>query len=142
MLERHPLRLCVALLSLVDASSTAVFNSRCGPLLWTAGSHCSDFSRRLCSPRSGAEAVQPGFEHCQGGDSHSFSGQPGPGPHPLTVKNFFLVSNLNLPSSSLKPSPVVLSLHALVTAPLQLSRSPSRHWQLLSGLPAAFSSPG
>ena len=27
--------------------------------------------------------VQPGLEHCQGGGSHSFSGQPGPGPrHP------------------------------------------------------------
>ena len=25
--------------------------------------------------------VLPGLEHCQGGGSHSFSGQPGPGPH-------------------------------------------------------------
>jgi len=25
--------------------------------------------------------VQPGLEHCQGAGSHSFSGQPGPGPH-------------------------------------------------------------
>jgi len=25
--------------------------------------------------------VQPGLERCQGGGSHSFSGQPGPGPH-------------------------------------------------------------
>jgi len=35
----------------------------------------------------------------------------------LTVKNFFLVSNLNLPSVSLKPLPLVLSLHALVKSP-------------------------
>ena len=25
--------------------------------------------------------IQPGLEHCQGGGSHSFSGQPMPGPH-------------------------------------------------------------
>jgi len=25
--------------------------------------------------------IQPGLEPCQGGDSHSFSGQRGPGPH-------------------------------------------------------------
>jgi len=25
--------------------------------------------------------IQPGLGHCQGGGSHSFSGQPGPGPH-------------------------------------------------------------
>jgi len=35
----------------------------------------------------------------------------------LTVKNFFFVSNLNLPSFSLKPLPLVLSLHALVKCP-------------------------
>jgi len=32
----------------------------------------------------------------------------------LRGKNFFLISNPNLPSFSLKPSPLVLSLHALV----------------------------
>jgi len=32
----------------------------------------------------------------------------------LMVKNFFLISNLNLPCFSLKPSPFVLSLQALV----------------------------
>jgi len=34
-----------------------------------------------------------------------------------TVKNFSLISNLNLPSSSLEPLPLVLSLHALVKSP-------------------------
>jgi len=33
-------------------------------------------------PAQGAQSpVQPGLEPCQGGGSHSFSGQPGPGPH-------------------------------------------------------------
>jgi len=35
----------------------------------------------------------------------------------LTVKNFFLLSYLNLPSFILKPLPLVLSLCALVTSP-------------------------
>jgi len=35
----------------------------------------------------------------------------------LTMKNFFLISNLNLPSFSLEPFPLVLSLHSLVTSP-------------------------
>ena len=32
----------------------------------------------------------------------------------LIVKNFFLISSLNLPSSSLKPFPLLLSLPALI----------------------------
>jgi len=44
-------------------------------------------------------------------------GNLGQGHNILMVKNFFHVSNLNLPSFSLKPSPLVLSLHALVTSP-------------------------
>jgi len=35
----------------------------------------------------------------------------------LIVNNFFLRSNLNVPSFSLKPVSLVLSLHALVTSP-------------------------
>jgi len=35
----------------------------------------------------------------------------------LTVKNFFLISNLNLPSFHLKPLPFVLSLHHLLKCP-------------------------
>jgi len=45
-------------------------------------------------------------------------------PVTLTVKNFFLLSTLNLPSFSLKPLPLVLSLHALVKVPQQLSCKP------------------
>jgi len=35
----------------------------------------------------------------------------------LIVKNFLLLSNLNLPSFSLKPLPLAPSLHALVRGP-------------------------
>jgi len=35
----------------------------------------------------------------------------------LMVKNFFLISNLNLPSFSLEPFRLVLSLHTLVKSP-------------------------
>jgi len=35
----------------------------------------------------------------------------------LRVKSFFLLSNLNLPSFSLKPLSLVLSLHDLVKSP-------------------------
>jgi len=36
---------------------------------------------------------------------------------PLRVKNFFLVSNRNMPSFSLKPLHLVLLLHVLVKSP-------------------------
>jgi len=32
--------------------------------------------------------IQPGLEHCQGGGSHSFSGQPVPVPHDPQGKEF------------------------------------------------------
>jgi len=41
----------------------------------------------------------------------------------LMVKNFFLISNLNLPSFSLEPFPLVLSLHTLVKSPSPLQTS-------------------
>ena len=44
-------------------------------------------------------------------------GNLGQGVTTLTVKNSCLISNLNLRSFSLKPSPLVLSLHALVKSP-------------------------
>jgi len=33
-------------------------------------------------------SIQPGLEHCQGGGSHSFSGQPVPVPHHPTGEEF------------------------------------------------------
>jgi len=62
-------------------------------------------------------SIQPRLEHCQGGGSHRFSGQPGQCLTTLTVKNFFLLSNLNLPSFSLQPFLLVLSLHTIVKSP-------------------------
>ena len=58
--------------------------------------------------------IQPGLEHCQGGDSHNFSEQPGQVPYHPQSKEFLPLSNLNLPTFSLKPLPLVLSLHAPV----------------------------
>jgi len=44
-------------------------------------------------------------------------GNLGQGLTNLTVNNFFLTANLSLPFSSLRPVPLVLSLHALVKSP-------------------------
>jgi len=44
-------------------------------------------------------------------------GNLGQGLTTLMGKNFFLISNLNLPSVSLQPFPFVLSLHTLVKSP-------------------------
>jgi len=70
--------------------------------------------------------IQPGLECLQGWGIHSLLGQPVPVPHhPLGVKNFFLISNLNLPCLTLKPFPLVLSLSTLVNSqfPLLFLRS-------------------
>jgi len=62
--------------------------------------------------------IQPGLELFHGGGIHDFSGQPAPVPHhPHSKKKIFLISNLNLPSFSLKPSPLVLSLQAPIKSP-------------------------
>ena len=51
-------------------------------------------------------------------------GNLGQGLTTLMGKNFFLISNLNLPSFSLQPFPLVLSLHTLCKAPLHASCRP------------------
>ena len=61
--------------------------------------------------------VQPGLEHFREGASAASLGNLFQGLTTFTVKNFFLTSNLNLPSFGLKPLPLVLSLHALVKSP-------------------------
>jgi len=60
-------------------------------------------SLALDTAREGAATASPG-NLCQGLTT-------------LRGKNSFLISNLNLPSFSLKPSPLVLSLQALVQSP-------------------------
>ena len=60
--------------------------------------------------------IQPGLECFQGGGI----ALPGNLFHCLTtlpVKNFFLICSLNLSSSTLKPFPLVLLLHALLKSP-------------------------
>uniref|UniRef100_A0A8B9IRE5 Centrosomal protein of 162 kDa n=1 Tax=Amazona collaria TaxID=241587 RepID=A0A8B9IRE5_9PSIT len=49
-------------------------------------------------------------------------GNPFQGPTTLTVKNFFLRSNLNLPCLSLNPLPLVLSPQSLMKSPSPLSQ--------------------
>jgi len=68
-------------------------------------------------------------------------GNPGQGLTTLTVKNFFLTSNLNLTSFSLKPLPLVLSLLVKSPSPAVL-QAPSGTGRPQSGLPGGFSSPG
>jgi len=38
--------------------------------------------------------IQPGLEHCQGGGSHSFSGQPVPVPHCHSTVVYMVVENV------------------------------------------------
>ena len=61
--------------------------------------------------------IQPGLECLQGWGIHSLLGQPVQCVTTLWVKNFFLISNLNLPCPSLKLFPLVLSLSTLVNNP-------------------------
>jgi len=61
--------------------------------------------------------IQSGLKHLQVWGIHKLSGQPVPAPHHLPSggekrekKNFSLTSNLNLPSCSLRPFPLITSL--------------------------------
>ena len=70
-----------------------------------------------------------GLEHDQEGGIPSFSGQPVPVPHNSHRKEF-LTSNINLPLFCLKPSPLVVSLQALVSSPSAAFLWASvRYWQ-------------
>ena len=57
--------------------------------------------------------IQPDIECLQGWGIHHLSGQPVPVPH-FIVKNLYLITSLNLPSSGLKPFPLVLSKPTLL----------------------------
>jgi len=58
--------------------------------------------------------VPPDLEHLQGWDIHNFSMQHFQCLTTLITKNFFLISNLNLPSFSLKLLPLVILQQALI----------------------------
>ena len=74
--------------------------------------------------------IQPGLECLQGWGIHSLLGQPVQCITTLWVKNFFLISNLNLPCLSLKPFPHVLSLSTLVNSRYpSCLYAPSKSWK-------------
>ena len=60
--------------------------------------------------------IQPGLECLQGWGIHSLLGQPVQCLTTLWVKNFLLISNINLPCLSLKPFPLVLSQSTLLNS--------------------------
>jgi len=84
-------------------------------MAWVAKDHNAHPVPTPCyGPQPAAQAAQtplkPGLECLQGWGIHSLLGQPVQCVTTLWVKNFLLISNLNLPCLSLKPFPLVLSL--------------------------------
>jgi len=67
----------------------------------------------LILDQAGQGSIQPGLEHLQGRGRHSLSGQLLQHLTTLIVKNFPLISKLNLPSFNLKPFPLILLLSTL-----------------------------
>ena len=65
-------------------------------------------------------SIQPGLEHLQGWGIHSLSGQLFQHLSTLIVKNFPLISNVNLPSFDLKPFPSYLGSVVGLFCPLHL----------------------
>ena len=76
--------------------------------------------------RVAQSSIQSGLEHFQGRASAASLGNLCQCFTTLMVKNFLLISNLNLPSFSLQPFPLVLSLHTLVKSP-----SPGTSWGIV-----------
>ena len=82
---------------------------------------------------------QPYLEHPQGWSIHQLSGQPGPVPHHSYCKKKILISNLNLPSVSLKPLP--LTTDPAEESVLFLLIPPFRYCKAALRSSRAFSSP-
>ena len=81
--------------------------------------------------RAAQSHIQPGLECLQRWGIHNLLGQPVPVVFTtLWVKNFPLISNLNLPCLSLKPFPLVLSLstHVNSCSPSCLY-APFKYWK-------------
>ena len=105
-----------------------------------------------CQPldQAAQSHIQPGLECLQGWGIHSLLGWAVPVCHHLCVKNFLLISNLNLPCLSLKPFPLVLSLSNLVNshspsylyAPFKYWKATMRSpWSLLQAKQSQFPQP-
>jgi len=71
-----------------------------------------------CQPpdKAAQSHIQPGLECLQGWGIHSLVRQPDQCVTALCVKNFLLVSNLNLTYLSLKPFHLILSLSTLMNS--------------------------
>lgn len=79
--------------------------------------------------------IKPGLKNFQGWCIGSFSGKLSPVHDKSLLNNFYLTSNLNIPSLSLMPLSFVLSLHPLTETLHSFSVDPFRYCQ------AAVSSP-
>ena len=74
--------------------------------------------------------IQPGFECFQEGPSTASLGNQFQCLTTLSVKNFFLISCLNLPSSSLKTFPLFLLVYALLKSPYPpFLQAPFSYWE-------------
>jgi len=74
--------------------------------------------------------IQPGLGCLQGWGIHSLLGQPVQCVTTFWVKNFLLISNLNLPCVSLRPFPLVLSLLILINScSLFCLYTPFNYWK-------------
>ena len=92
-------------------------------MAWVAKSHSAHPVPTPCyvqgrqpADQAAQSHIQPGLECLQGWGIHSLLGQPVQCVTTLWVKNFLLISNLNLPCLSLKPFPLVLSLSTLINS--------------------------
>jgi len=92
-------------------------------MAWVEKDHSDDLVPTPCyvqgcqPPAQAAQShIQAGLECLQRWGIHSLLGQPVQCITNLWVKNFLLISNLNLPCLSLKPFPLVLSLSTLVNS--------------------------
>ena len=100
-----------------DVKPSVILPHTSAPLAIIAPLHRTTESQNLPLDQVAYSPIQPGLECLQGGGIHSLSGQPVPCLNNLTGENFSLISSLNLPSSNLKPFPLMLSLHALLECP-------------------------
>ena len=82
-------------------------------ILWFCDSRIWSPCTIISTGRKAGEECRLGIDHARKGASTTSLCNLFQCLTTLTVKNFFLISNLNPPSFSLKPSPLVLSLHAL-----------------------------
>ena len=105
----------------VKLEDTAGLGTQKHGMAWVGGDledHLVPSHGQGCPPpaQAGQGPIQPSLEHHQGWGTHSSLGSNA-GPHHPPSKKFLLIldsSNLSVPSLSLKPFPLVLSLSECV----------------------------